>query len=126
MEYISLTTEQREILVESIRYDPNTDFNGCRGPSLANRLDKEFEGKIPRICSLTEEKLKFYEIINSIDPKILYNKMQRTLFKGLFGRLKKAGYKGSGESEMKNYKNMDTCQMWGYYMELRKELDIFS
>jgi len=126
MEYKPLTTEQRELLKESIQYNPDTDFNGAKGTSLADRLGKGFGENIPRISFLTEKKIEFYEIINSIDSTILYNKMQRTLFRGVFGKLKKAGYRCPDGSEMKDYNKMDTGQMWGYHGELKEELDIFK
>ena len=126
MEYRPLTDEQRTILVESINYNPNEDFNGFKGISLANRLNKEFEENVPNLVSLDLKKLKFYEIINSKNPKVLYSKISRRELKGILGKLKKGGYKNPEGEEMKDYLNMESSEIWNYYSELRKELNIFS
>ena len=126
MEYRPLTVEQKEVLEESIEYDLNTDFSGSRGPSLANRLHEVFGENIPNIMSLNKKKLRFYEIITSRDSKFIYNRMKRRNFRGIFGKLERAGYKGPEGLGMKDSSKMDVAQMWDYYTVIRKDLDIFS
>lgn len=126
MEYRPLTTEQKKVLEESIEYNPDEDYNDSKGHSLANRLDKEFEGDVPKISPLTKKKLRFYEIITSKDPKFIYNRMKKRDFRGIFGKLERAGYKGPKGLGMKDYSKMDVAQRWDYYTVIRKDLDIFS
>ena len=126
MEYKPLTDNQISLLEDSIRYDISQDANGAIGRSLANRLNEFFGENIPNTVSLDEKKLMFYNIINSVNPKILYDKLPRIKFKGIFGKLKKAGYKGPDGEGMKNYSKMDEAQMWNYFSQIKKDLDIFS
>jgi hypothetical protein len=125
MEYRPLNAEQRNVLLKAIEYTSDEDYRGDKGIVWAGILDKSFGGDVPKIIGLTEKKIEFYDIINSKDPRILNSRVRKKDFKGLFGKLKKAGYKGSGEKGMKNYFNMTEIEMLNYYRELRSELDIF-
>lgn len=126
MKYKPLNAMQRNVLLEAIKYDPDEDYRGDKGISKADVLESAFGGDVPKIMGLTEKKICLYDIINSKDPKILYSKMQKRQFKGLFGKLKEAGYRGANQTGMKDYSKMNEAEMWGYYWELRRELNIFS
>lgn len=125
MENIPFNPDQKRILLDAINYNPDEDFRGDRGLSLANLLETSFDGVAPKIMGLTEKKIEFYEIINSKDIRVLYSRMRKRDFKGIFGKLKKSGYTGADGNGMKNYLNMTPVEMLNYYMQLRKELNIF-
>ncbi len=125
-QYKPLNKVQINLLEDAIKYSSSEDSNGSDGNDLAAKLNEQFDKNPPKISQLTKEKIIQYNIIASVDVKELYRTVSRKKFKGLFGRLKKAGYKGPDEKGMKNYSNMTDVEMWNYFSEIRKDLNIFS
>jgi len=72
---------------------------------------------------LEDATLKYKSILGEYNPKSLYRNLPRQQFKGLFGRLKKAGYQGPEGEGMKDYSGMSVEQMWSYFSEIRRDLE---
>ena len=125
MKYKPLTDYQKQILEDALKYDPDTDSNGFIGKSLADRLKESFGEVVPKIIPLNEKKLKFYNTFVSVNPQTLYNSKETKQFKRFFNKLKQKGYNGPDDKGMKNYDKMSWVEMWDYYSEIRKDLDIF-
>ena len=125
MEYKPLTDYQKQILKAALNYNSDTDYNNSIGRSLADRLRQAFGEITPKTTTLNEKKLKFYNAFVSIKPQALYNSKKTRQFKRLFSRLKQEGYKGPDDKGMKNYNKMNWTEIWDYYSEIRKDLDIF-
>ena len=96
MEYRKIIDNQINLLEDAMNYNPSEDHTGAKGRSLADLLNIVFKGNLPKISTLTKKKIIQYNIIASENSLVLYNQMKKQKFKRIFGKLKKAGYKGPG------------------------------
>ena len=125
---------KRSILERYLDYEPDEDFNGSQGLKLADDITRVFGSQqgLKKYQRTVEESKsqqnsgkenKYNEILNTYPGKVLLKEMNRTKFKGIFGRLKKEGYVHSDGKEMRDYNRMSNVEMWNYYWEIRKGLD---
>jgi hypothetical protein len=127
---------KRRILERYLNYDPDEDFNGSQGLKIADeitrvfgsqeslkRYQKTIEGEV-KSQENSDKENKYKEILNLYPKRVLLREMNRTKFKGIFGRLKKEGYIHSDGKEMKNYNRMSNSEMWNYYNKISSDLNL--